>query len=140
MWRGMRIPLSEKVYTWWELPRRDWDPGIAAAGSITSGCRGALQESVSDFRITRDARGWERPSDPRFGDGDAGGVALVVSQNSRLVTLVWLVSEQRWLTTAGSLLRSSFFRPLFFEMRPAVPRCMIYEHPTDRVSFLCQIQ
>jgi exodeoxyribonuclease-3 len=23
----------------------------------------ALKEAVSDFRITRDARGWERPSD-----------------------------------------------------------------------------
>jgi exodeoxyribonuclease-3 len=23
----------------------------------------ALQQSVSDFRIARDARGWERPSD-----------------------------------------------------------------------------
>ena len=36
---------------------------IAADGSITSGYRARLKSGVSDFRITRDARGWERPSD-----------------------------------------------------------------------------
>ncbi len=36
---------------------------IAAGGSITSGCRRRWGDRVSDFTISRDARGWERPSD-----------------------------------------------------------------------------
>jgi exodeoxyribonuclease III len=58
-----RIPLSEKVYTWWSYRAADWTLADRGRRLDHIWVSPALKESVSDFRITRDARGWERPSD-----------------------------------------------------------------------------
>ena len=58
-----RIPLSEKVYTWWSYRAADWTLADRGRRLDHIWVSPALKEGVSDFRITRDARGWERPSD-----------------------------------------------------------------------------
>src|ERR1019366_5662498 len=59
----MRIPLSEKVYTWWSYRAADWTLADRGRRLDHIWVSRALKDGVSDFRITRDARGWERPSD-----------------------------------------------------------------------------
>ena len=61
--RAKRIPLSEKVYTWWSYRAADWTVGDRGRRLDHIWVSRALKDGVSDFRITRDARGWERPSD-----------------------------------------------------------------------------
>jgi exodeoxyribonuclease-3 len=58
-----RIPLSEKVYTWWSYRAADWTVGDRGRRLDHIWVSRALKDGVSDFRITRDARSWERPSD-----------------------------------------------------------------------------
>ncbi|EGP09418.1 exodeoxyribonuclease III [Bradyrhizobiaceae bacterium SG-6C] len=58
-----RIPLSEKVYTWWSYRSADWVAANKGRRLDHIWVSKALGDSVRDFRITRDARGWERPSD-----------------------------------------------------------------------------
>src|SRR5437868_4790294 len=58
-----RIPLSEKVYTWWSYRAADWTVGDRGRRLDHIWVSRALKDGVSDFKITRDARGWERPSD-----------------------------------------------------------------------------
>jgi exodeoxyribonuclease-3 len=58
-----RIALSEKVYTWWSYRAADWTVGDRGRRLDHIWVSRALRERVSDFRIARDARGWERPSD-----------------------------------------------------------------------------
>jgi exodeoxyribonuclease-3 len=57
------IPLSEKVYTWWSYRAADWTVADRGRRLDHIWVSRALGECVRDFRITRDARGWERPSD-----------------------------------------------------------------------------
>jgi exodeoxyribonuclease III len=58
-----RIPQSEKVYTWWSYRAADWTVGDRGRRLDHIWVSRALKDGVTDFRITRDARGWERPSD-----------------------------------------------------------------------------
>ena len=58
-----KIPLSEKVYTWWSYRAADWTIADRGRRLDHIWVSPALGECVRDFRITRDARGWERPSD-----------------------------------------------------------------------------
>jgi len=58
-----KIPLSEKVYTWWSYRAADWTVGDRGRRLDHIWVSRALKDSVQDFRITRDARSWERPSD-----------------------------------------------------------------------------
>src|SRR5882724_2872966 len=58
-----RIPLSEKVYTWWSYRAADWTLADRGRRLDHIWVSRALKDGVSDFRITRDARGWARPSD-----------------------------------------------------------------------------
>src|SRR6266567_2913633 len=58
-----RIPLSEKVYTWWSYRAADWTVGDRGRRLDHIWVSRALKDGVSDFKITRDARGWQRPSD-----------------------------------------------------------------------------
>ena len=62
------IAEDEKVYTWWSYRAKDW----AATNKgrrldhiwVTQGLRDAALSGGRDaFRIRRDVRGWERPSD-----------------------------------------------------------------------------
>ena len=55
--------MSEKVYTWWSYRAADWTVGDRGRRLDHIWVSRALKDSVSDFRILRDARGWERPSD-----------------------------------------------------------------------------
>lgn len=58
-----RIPLSEKVYSWWSYRSADWSGANKGRRLDHIWVSQALGDSVRDFKITRDARGWERPSD-----------------------------------------------------------------------------
>ncbi|HWX57709.1 exodeoxyribonuclease III [Bradyrhizobium sp.] len=58
-----RVPMAEKVYTWWSYRAADWTVGDRGRRLDHIWVSPALKEAVSDFRILRDARGWERPSD-----------------------------------------------------------------------------
>jgi exodeoxyribonuclease III len=58
-----RIPLSEKVYTWWSYRAADWTVADRGRRLDHIWVSPALRQTIRDFRITKDARGWERPSD-----------------------------------------------------------------------------
>ena len=58
-----RIPASEKIYTWWSYRAADWQLSNRGRRLDHIWVSPALRDRVSDFRISRDARGWERPSD-----------------------------------------------------------------------------
>lgn len=58
-----RIPASEKIYTWWSYRAADWLASNRGRRLDHIWVSPALRDRVSDFRISRDARGWERPSD-----------------------------------------------------------------------------
>ena len=58
-----RIPFSEKVYTWWSYRAADWTVGDRGRRLDHIWVSRALKDGITDFKITRDARGWERPSD-----------------------------------------------------------------------------
>ena len=45
------------------IARRTGSPPTRAAGSTTSGCRRRSATGSSTIKVTKDARGWERPSD-----------------------------------------------------------------------------
>jgi exodeoxyribonuclease III len=58
-----RIALSEKVYTWWSYRAADWTLADRGRRLDHIWVSQALGDRVSDFTISRAARGWERPSD-----------------------------------------------------------------------------
>lgn len=58
-----RIPLDQKVYTWWSYRAADWTVGNRGRRLDHIWVSPALRGSVQDFSILRDARSWERPSD-----------------------------------------------------------------------------
>jgi exodeoxyribonuclease-3 len=58
-----RIPEPEKIYTWWSYRAADWTVGNRGRRLDHIWVSRALGDRVVDFNITRDARGWERPSD-----------------------------------------------------------------------------
>lgn len=58
-----RIPMSEKVYTWWSYRAADWTVGNRGRRLDHIWVSRALKDNVTDFSILRDARSWERPSD-----------------------------------------------------------------------------
>ncbi len=65
-WRDVareRIPLSEKIYTWWSYRAADWAASNRGRRLDHIWVSDALADRVSDFHVTQAARGWERPSD-----------------------------------------------------------------------------
>jgi exodeoxyribonuclease-3 len=58
-----RIPLSEKIYTWWSYRAADWAASNRGRRLDHIWVSSALKDSIRDFTVTSDARGWERPSD-----------------------------------------------------------------------------
>ena len=58
-----RIALSEKVYTWWSYRAADWTLADRGRRLDHIWVSPALRPAIRDFIVTRDARGWERPSD-----------------------------------------------------------------------------
>jgi exodeoxyribonuclease-3 len=57
------IPLSEKIYTWWSYRAADWAASNRGRRLDHIWVSSALKDSIRDFTVTSDARGWERPSD-----------------------------------------------------------------------------
>lgn len=57
------IPEPEKIYTWWSYRAADWTLADRGRRLDHIWVSQALGDRVSDFRISRAARGWERPSD-----------------------------------------------------------------------------
>jgi exodeoxyribonuclease-3 len=58
-----RIAMDQKVYTWWSYRAADWTLADRGRRLDHIWVSQALRDKVSDFIITRAARGWERPSD-----------------------------------------------------------------------------
>ena len=58
-----RIPEPEKIYTWWSYRAADWTLADRGRRLDHIWVSQALGDRVSDFRISRAARGWDRPSD-----------------------------------------------------------------------------
>lgn len=58
-----RIPMSEKIYSWWSYRAADWNAADRGRRLDHIWVSPALADKVTDFSILRDARGWERPSD-----------------------------------------------------------------------------
>jgi exodeoxyribonuclease-3 len=58
-----RIPEPEQLYTWWSYRAKDWEAADRGRRLDHIWVSPALGDRVSDFRIARTARGWERPSD-----------------------------------------------------------------------------
>jgi len=62
----MRVhtPEPEKLYTWWSYrAQENWKTADRGRRLDHIWVSRALKDTVSDFRILRDARSWERPSD-----------------------------------------------------------------------------
>ncbi len=57
------IPEPEKIYTWWSYRAPDWAAANKGRRLDHIWVSEALGGRFSKFKITRDARGWERPSD-----------------------------------------------------------------------------
>jgi len=57
------VPVPEKLYTWWSYRAKDWD--AADKGRRLDHVWGStdLVAHVTEARVLREARGWERPSD-----------------------------------------------------------------------------
>jgi len=58
-----RIPMIEKVYTWWSYRNADWTRGNRGRRLDHIWVSHALKGAVRDFSILREARSWEQPSD-----------------------------------------------------------------------------
>jgi exodeoxyribonuclease III len=58
-----KIPEPEKVYTWWSYRAADWTESNRGRRLDHIWVSRALGDRVQEFRILRDARGWQRPSD-----------------------------------------------------------------------------
>jgi exodeoxyribonuclease-3 len=58
-----RIAEPEKIFTWWSYRAADWAAANRGRRLDHIWASSALENRISDFSITRDARGWERPSD-----------------------------------------------------------------------------
>lgn len=58
-----QIPMTEKLYTWWSYRAADWQAADRGRRLDHIWVSPALAQGVRQFRVTRHARGWERPSD-----------------------------------------------------------------------------
>jgi exodeoxyribonuclease III len=58
-----RIPLSEKIFTWWSYRSPDWTANDRGRRLDHVWVSAALKDTIRDFSVMRDARAWERPSD-----------------------------------------------------------------------------
>ena len=59
----MRIPLSEKVYTWWSYRAADWAAADKGRRLDHIWVTPHLAERLHSAEVIREARGWRRPSD-----------------------------------------------------------------------------
>ena len=59
----VRIPLEERVYSWWSYRARDWDISDRGRRLDHIWSSPSLVNSLSNIEILREARGWQKPSD-----------------------------------------------------------------------------
>jgi exodeoxyribonuclease III len=57
------VPPSEKLYTWWSYRAPDWFTADRGRRLDHIWVSQALGDRLSSIKVTKDARGWERPSD-----------------------------------------------------------------------------
>jgi len=57
------VPESEKLYTWWSYRAADWRAADRGRRLDHVWVSPALADRVSKMQVTREARGWARPSD-----------------------------------------------------------------------------
>ena len=58
-----RFPMSEKVYTWWSYRAADWTVGDRGRRLDHIWVSPSLGDRLAAIKVSKDARGWERPSD-----------------------------------------------------------------------------
>jgi exodeoxyribonuclease-3 len=57
------VPEPTKLYTWWSYRAQDWEATDRGRRLDHIWVSSAMADRVSDMQITRQARGWMRPSD-----------------------------------------------------------------------------
>jgi len=57
------IPPEEKLFSWWSYRNRNWDASDRGRRLDHIWLTPALAPALRDAQITREARGWEQPSD-----------------------------------------------------------------------------
>jgi exodeoxyribonuclease III len=57
------VPPTEKLYTWWSYRAQDWFTADRGRRLDHIWVSQALGDRLSSIKVTKDARGWERPSD-----------------------------------------------------------------------------
>ena len=57
------MPDDQKLYTWWSYRSPDWAKANKGRRLDHIWVSPSLAGAVSEMRVLRDARGWERPSD-----------------------------------------------------------------------------
>jgi exodeoxyribonuclease-3 len=57
------IPPEQKVFTWWSYRSPDWEKANKGRRLDHIWVSPRLANAVSDLKILKDARGWDRPSD-----------------------------------------------------------------------------
>ncbi|MEM7462491.1 MAG: exodeoxyribonuclease III [Pseudomonadota bacterium] len=58
-----KIPPEEKIYTWWSYRARDWEASDRGRRLDHIWAAPQLAERMTDLRVLKHARGWEKPSD-----------------------------------------------------------------------------
>jgi exodeoxyribonuclease-3 len=59
----LRVPESEKLYTWWSYRAADWAASDRGRRLDHVWLSPDLGPALADIAVCRDARGWDRPSD-----------------------------------------------------------------------------
>lgn len=57
------VPLEERLYTWWSYRSKDWRGADKGRRLDHVWAHPSLAGRVSGFRVLKDARDWDRPSD-----------------------------------------------------------------------------
>ncbi len=57
------VPMEEKLYSWWSYRAKDWRAADKGRRLDHIWALPALAARMSDFRVLKDARDWDRPSD-----------------------------------------------------------------------------
>lgn len=57
------VPMDEKLYSWWSYRARDWEASDRGRRLDHIWVSPALKPYIKDFKVIKEARGWEKPSD-----------------------------------------------------------------------------
>lgn len=62
-WVREKIPVEEKLFTWWSYRARDWEASNRGRRLDHIWATPALNGAASNLSVIKEARGWEKPSD-----------------------------------------------------------------------------